>query len=164
MAFYHYWNQEEGSVSKYTKESSFWKVTFWSSKSCSVNFTFATQGFECIRYLLNTSEVCAAKTHLLRSLSLSYQKKVLTDTCQYFFWYDTAYRFVICSLHRLYCIGGVILKEGLAEPWPPNSFFGMTTKRSLKMRFCSTWLKLGNHLTFTNVIIIVIKLIFFVIG
>ncbi len=35
--------------------------------------------------------------------------------CQSLFSYDTNYRFVICSLCRLYCIVCVITKGGLAE-------------------------------------------------
>ncbi len=51
----------------------------------------------------------------LRFLLLSYQKKNWrAGPHQSFFWYDTNYRFIICSLHRLYFIVGVILKEGLA--------------------------------------------------
>ncbi len=33
-----------------------------------------------------------------------------------FFWYDANYRFVLCSLHRVYCIGDAIPNEGLADP------------------------------------------------
>ncbi len=47
-------------------------------------------------------ELPAAKGHLLRSLSLSYHKKDWQAGPHHsFFWYETDYRFVICTLYRL---------------------------------------------------------------
>ncbi len=52
----------------------------------------------------------------LRSLSMSYPKKDWLDLAR-FFGYDTNY--MLCCLNKLYCIVGVIPKEGLAGPWLP---------------------------------------------
>ncbi len=55
-----------------------------------------------IRYPLY--ELGATKTRLLKLLSLSGQKDRRARPCQSFFWYNTNYRYVICTLYRLYCI------------------------------------------------------------
>ncbi len=52
----------------------------------------------------------AAKTRLIRSLSLSHQKKDWpAGPHQCFFWHDTDYRFVICSFRRFSCPANPIL-------------------------------------------------------
>ncbi len=56
-------------------------------------------------------------------------RKVFTGPCQSFFWYDTNYRFVICTLHRLCGVVSVIPKKG--DP-PINPSFGMTTTKTLR--------------------------------
>ncbi len=45
-----------------------------------------------------------------------------------FFGYDTNYKILLCCLHRLYSVAGVIPKEDIAGPQPANPSLGMTTK------------------------------------
>ena len=49
------------------------------------------------------------------------KERLLGRTPAIFVWYDTDYRFVICSLHRLHCIVNVIQEEGFAGPHPPKN-------------------------------------------
>ena len=83
----------------------------------------------------------AAKMRLLRSLSLSYQKKDWQSGFrQSFFLYDTDYRFVICKIHRFHCKVGVIPKERLVEPCPPMLLLIGQWQRRKKTHFCGTQL------------------------
>ena len=52
---------------------------------------------------------------------------------QSFFWYNTDFKIVLCCLHRLYSVVGVIPKDGLAGP-ARQSFFWYNDKY-LKARF-----------------------------
>ncbi len=66
----------------------------------------------------------------LRSLSLSYQKKAWPAPAQQaFFWYDTDYRIVLCSLHKSYFTVNVIPKDALARSVPAQPSFGMATTK-----------------------------------
>ena len=55
------------------------------------------------------------------------------------FGYDTDYKIVLCRLHRLYFVVGVILKEGLAGPRPPILLLVWQWQR-FKAWFPMTWL------------------------
>ncbi len=56
---------------------------------------------------------CVLRKCALRSLPLSYPKKDWRAwPRQSFFGYDTDYKIVLCCLHRLYSVVGVIPKEG----------------------------------------------------
>ena len=46
-----------------------------------------------------------------------------------FFWYDIDYRIVLCHVHRLHFIDGVIPKEGFV---PAKPSFGITTTEILR--------------------------------
>ncbi len=61
-----------------------------------------------------------------------------TGPHQFVFWYDTDYRFVICSLYRLHCKVCVIPNEGLVGPANPS--FGKTMRKILKDPFYSSQL------------------------
>ena len=70
---------------------------------------------------------CVTRKCALRSLS-SYPKKDWWGPARLsFFGYDTDYKIVLCCLHRLYSVVGVIPKEGLAGP--------MTTTKILRLIF-----------------------------
>ena len=67
----------------------------------------------------NPSMSCVMGNHALRPLLLSYPKKDWwAGPHQSCFWYDTDSKIVLCCLHRLYSVVGVIPKEGLAGPRP----------------------------------------------
>ncbi len=55
-------------------------------------------------------------------------------------WYDTDYRFVICSFNTSYCIVSVIPKELLAGPCPSTLLLVWQQQMSLKKHFFGTWL------------------------
>ncbi len=72
----------------------------------------------------------------LRSLSLSYPKKDRWGAaCRSFLGYDTDYKILFCSLHRLNSVVDVIPKEGLAGPQPTNPSLGTTTTKFLRHIF-----------------------------
>ncbi len=80
-------------------------------------------------------ELCATKTHLSRTLSLSYQKKDWQAGPHALLSFDIDYRFVTCSLHRLYCTVSVIQKRKIVGILVINPFFVMTTTKILRDTF-----------------------------
>ncbi len=79
---------------------------------------------------------CATITLLLRSLLMSYQKKNWrAGPHQSFFWYDTDYRFIICSPHRVYMVYSQChTKRRIGGALPANPSFD----KDLKKCFCGT--------------------------
>ena len=70
-----------------------------------------------LRTALN--ELCHEKTDLQIFVAVIPQEGLADEAHQSFFWYDTDYEFIICSLHGLYFQVGVIPKEELAGPRLP---------------------------------------------
>ena len=82
------------------------------------------------------TEKCAAKMVILRSLSLSYQKKDWQGpACQSFFCFDTDCAIYFVEAADYKSIVGVITNEGLAGPHPANPSFGMTPTKIFKDMF-----------------------------
>ncbi len=76
----------------------------------------------------------------LRSLSVSYQKKQWwVGPRQSFFGYGTDYKFVLCCLHRLHSLVGVVPEAGR------QSFFWYDDDKDLKARFPMTLLIRWRH-------------------
>ncbi len=64
----------------------------------------------------------------------------LHQPSQAFFSYDTNYRIVLCSLHRLYFIVGVMPKKRLARAGASQAFFLYDIDKDLKTCFWATQL------------------------
>ncbi len=91
-----------------------------------------------VSLLSQTSERCHEKM-CLKIFVVVIPKEKLEGPRQSFFGHDTDYKIVLCCLHRLYSVDGVLTREGLVGP--RQSFFWYDNDKDLKAHFLMTQLR-----------------------
>ncbi len=94
------------------------------------------------------SRVVCSKNASLKIFVVVTPKEGLVSRAR--FWYDTNYRFVIYSLHRLYCIVDVISKEGFLLMSPHQSFFWYDNEKYIKRHIFAAYNSKENLLLSTS--------------